>query len=237
MFLKPFGCCCYPWLKPYAANKLSPKSSPCIFLGYYPHTKGYKCYDPSTTKVYISKHVKFVETEFPYPILAISSSISPTSFCVPLTSFEDLAITVPCFPLHPTTTSSRIESPSVSVPTSVPSPTSDLPSSSSVSHDSSPVSHMPPSFVTHHVSDSSQQIPLLHTSITQVPLSSASSDSYPSSFTFSIQPLPQNQHSMMTRSKHGIDKPKIVFGLNVVGPNMPLPDHEPVHFSEATGHA
>lgn len=60
MFLKPFECCCYPWLKPYVSNKLSPKSTPCIFLGYCPHTKGYKCYDPKANKVYVSRHVKFV---------------------------------------------------------------------------------------------------------------------------------------------------------------------------------
>lgn len=96
-FLKPFGCCCFPWLQPYRSNKLSPKSSTCVFLGYCPATKGYRCYDPVTTKVYVSRHVKFLESEFPYPTLVSSStstsSVSPT-FHIPLTSFDDIQISI-----------------------------------------------------------------------------------------------------------------------------------------------
>ena len=32
--LRVFGCLCYPWLKPYAPNKLHPRSRSCVFLGY-----------------------------------------------------------------------------------------------------------------------------------------------------------------------------------------------------------
>lgn len=31
---KPFGCRVFPYLRDYAANKISPHSRPCIFLGY-----------------------------------------------------------------------------------------------------------------------------------------------------------------------------------------------------------
>lgn len=100
--LKPFGCLCFPWLKPYTSHKLQPKSSPCIFLGYYDNTKGYKCYDPSTTKVYISRHVRFVDTEFPFSVLSRSPSTSFSSseslyFSIPLTSFDDIIIPVTTF--------------------------------------------------------------------------------------------------------------------------------------------
>ncbi|GMQ04334.1 hypothetical protein CsSME_00049783 [Camellia sinensis var. sinensis] len=50
-FLKTFSCRCYPWLKPYTTHKLQPRSVPCVFLGYVPSTKGYRCLDPSTGKL------------------------------------------------------------------------------------------------------------------------------------------------------------------------------------------
>ena len=43
-FLKSFRCVYFPYLA--FANKLSPKSISCWFLGYAPHYKGYRCLDP-----------------------------------------------------------------------------------------------------------------------------------------------------------------------------------------------
>ena len=40
-YLKTFGCKCFPLLSPYNSHKLQPKTTPCIFLGYPPTTKGY----------------------------------------------------------------------------------------------------------------------------------------------------------------------------------------------------
>lgn len=64
--LRVFGCKCFPHLKPYAANKLDPRSLPCVFLGYNDKYKGYRCYHPPTKRVYISRHVLFAEQAFPY---------------------------------------------------------------------------------------------------------------------------------------------------------------------------
>ncbi|PKU78594.1 Retrovirus-related Pol polyprotein from transposon TNT 1-94 [Dendrobium catenatum] len=64
--LRIFGCLCYPWLRPYVADKLSPRSQPCIFLGYSSHQKGYKYFNTSTNKIQISRHVTFNEHIFPY---------------------------------------------------------------------------------------------------------------------------------------------------------------------------
>lgn len=72
--LKPFGCACFPWLKPYDSHKLIPKSTTCIFLGHCSFSKGYRCSDPVTSKVYISRHVQFVENDFHYFTLVSSSS-------------------------------------------------------------------------------------------------------------------------------------------------------------------
>lgn len=64
--LRVFGCKCYPYLRPYMKNKLDPKSLPCVFLGYNEKYKGYRCYYPPSGKVYISRHVLFEESNFPY---------------------------------------------------------------------------------------------------------------------------------------------------------------------------
>ncbi|RVW88563.1 Retrovirus-related Pol polyprotein from transposon RE1 [Vitis vinifera] len=67
--LKVFGCLCYPWLRPYTTHKLTPRSKPCVFLGYSLSQSAYLCLDPSTSKLYVSHHVQFVESVFPYTSL------------------------------------------------------------------------------------------------------------------------------------------------------------------------
>ena len=67
--LKIFGCLCYPWLRPYSSHKLDPRSKPCIFLGYSSSQHAYLCFDPTSTKIFISRHVKFVESVFPHKSL------------------------------------------------------------------------------------------------------------------------------------------------------------------------
>lgn len=63
MFLKTFGCLCFPNLKPYNKNKLQFKSVPCVFLGYSLQHKGYKCQDHAG-KIYISRRMLFNESIF-----------------------------------------------------------------------------------------------------------------------------------------------------------------------------
>lgn len=64
-FLHSFGCTCFPLLRPYNSHKLSFRSKKCIFLGYSANQKGYRCLDPLSNCVYISRHVVFDETQFP----------------------------------------------------------------------------------------------------------------------------------------------------------------------------
>ena len=61
--LKKFGCLCYPLTRAYNSNKMEPKSKPCIFLGYSPTQNAYKCFEPHTKKLYISRHVLFDENQ------------------------------------------------------------------------------------------------------------------------------------------------------------------------------
>ncbi|CAL9005508.1 unnamed protein product [Prunus brigantina] len=149
--LKIFGCQCFPWLKPYSPSKLHPKSLSCVFLGYSLNHSGFRCLDPITNRLYVSRHVTFHESIFPFHAVVSSSSSDSIS-----SSFPIIPLTFPMV------TSSPSESPLSSLSSS------------------SPPSSVP--FVSPH---------------------SQSSFSVPSS---SI-PV-QNTHPMITRSKHGIFKPK-----------------------------
>lgn len=95
MKLRSFGCLCYPWLRPYSQHKLTPKSTPCIFLGYSLTQSAYLCLDLSKSRVYTSRHVEFCENNFPFlslssnlvssvPSIESSSSQSPTASIVPI---------------------------------------------------------------------------------------------------------------------------------------------------------
>jgi len=69
-FLRTFGCACWPNLRPYNSNKLQPRSLQCIFLGYNPNHKGYKCLNLSTKRLYISRDVVFDEGVFPLTLMS-----------------------------------------------------------------------------------------------------------------------------------------------------------------------
>jgi histone deacetylase 1/2 len=90
--LRIFGCACFPLLRPYNTNKLQPKTSTCIFLGYAGQYKGYICFSLHTNRIFVSRHVLFDESLFPYisvPMPAVSpslhvSAVSPSSPSVSL---------------------------------------------------------------------------------------------------------------------------------------------------------
>ena len=85
-FMRVFGCACWPNLRPYNKNKLNFRSKTCIFIGYSLCHQGYKCLDLSTGKIYVSRHVVFDETLFPYSANSVSvnnSNISSSSVSLP----------------------------------------------------------------------------------------------------------------------------------------------------------
>ncbi|XP_022859302.1 uncharacterized protein LOC111380069 [Olea europaea var. sylvestris] len=56
-----FGCTCFV-LRPHVErSKLSSRSAICVFLAYGGGKKGYHCFDPITQKLYVSRHVVFLE--------------------------------------------------------------------------------------------------------------------------------------------------------------------------------
>jgi hypothetical protein len=68
-FLRTFDCAVWPNLRPYNSRKLEFWSKRCVFLGYSNLHKGFKCLDPSTGRVYVSRDVVFDETVFPFSML------------------------------------------------------------------------------------------------------------------------------------------------------------------------
>ena len=61
--VKIFGCSVF--VHKQNPSKLQPRSLKCIFLGYSPTQKGYKCYSPTLKRYFISKNVTFMENS-PY---------------------------------------------------------------------------------------------------------------------------------------------------------------------------
>jgi histone deacetylase 1/2 len=83
-FLRVFGCACWPYLRPYNKHKMDFRSKTCIFIGYSSGHQGYKCLDFSTGKIYVSRHVVFDESLFPYePPQIIVPSIHETLVILP----------------------------------------------------------------------------------------------------------------------------------------------------------
>lgn len=62
--LQVFGCACYPCLKPYNTHKFQFHSQRCIYLGPAPQHKGHRCLS-STGRIYTSRHVIFDSSVFP----------------------------------------------------------------------------------------------------------------------------------------------------------------------------
>lgn len=73
--LNIFSFQCFPWLKPYSPSKLHPKSLSRVFLGSSLNHYGYRCHDHVTNHLYVSRHVNYHESIFPF-LATVSSSYS-----------------------------------------------------------------------------------------------------------------------------------------------------------------
>lgn len=124
--LKVFGCLCYPYLRPYSPSKLPPRSLSCVFIGYSGVHKGHLCFHPPTSRVYVSRHVVFEESIFPY--LAEYKNITVASNLPTTTSSHQFQSPPPqpigpmpveplqTTPMSPTTSSPILQSPPLTQP-------------------------------------------------------------------------------------------------------------------------
>ncbi len=66
-----FGCIAYVHVLDEKRSKLDPKAEKCIFIGYFLEQKGYRCFNPSTRKLQVSRDVVFDAMANWYPPLKI----------------------------------------------------------------------------------------------------------------------------------------------------------------------
>lgn len=191
--LHVFGCLCFPNLSATAKNKLSPRSTPCLFLGY-------KCLNLHTCKIITSRHVIFDEFSFPYKQHKDTPLISPAPKDPP----EPLIDVVPQNPISPTSYANPDTAP-VSRPITrrVSSPLSPVTTSASKARSGTALSSPSP------VSAPSL-VPLL-----------ADTHNEPTSVHCSIQPSPPRH--IHTCSKSGIFKPQEIFNLSTSTTISPIP--------------
>jgi hypothetical protein len=93
-FFKSFGCACFPLLRPYSKKKFNLRSKECVFLGYASNSKDYLCLDPLTSRMYVSRHVVFNESH--YPFSSSTSSCHQPSQSTPSFWLSNLLFFHPC---------------------------------------------------------------------------------------------------------------------------------------------
>ncbi|KAJ9535722.1 hypothetical protein OSB04_un001122 [Centaurea solstitialis] len=81
--LRVFGCLCYPTTPSTTINKLTNRSKPCVFLGYPSNHRGYKCFDISNNQIFISRHVQFEESIYPFSIQHSNTTLDYTFLSPP----------------------------------------------------------------------------------------------------------------------------------------------------------
>ncbi|KAK1424826.1 hypothetical protein QVD17_20164 [Tagetes erecta] len=205
-FLKIFGCRCYPHLRPYNKHKLDFRSIPCIFLGYSTSHHGYRCFDPSTDRIYIARHVRFDENFFPFRPNHNQVPTQPTPTPDPYTSSYPTDLPIP--PIFPT--ESPLPTPPIHGPSAA--PTSNIPTP--------PTPPPPPIF--HTYQRRSKQQPGAATSTpTTATSSSQNSTNPPRQRPSNLRPNPKQTKPYSPGSFHASTSPSepITFAIANTDPN------------------
>lgn len=217
--LRVFGCTCYPNLSSTAPNKLSPRSTACVFLGYPTHHKGYRCLDLTTNRLIISRHVVFDEASFPFAKTSCPPSSTYSFLDVPPSVEALLPCSSPSLPAGPPpgsapapSTSAAPPSPTVVAPTP-PAPPRSAPASPTVAlglPSSRAATTSPPVVQVTPASPRAAPPPVVPVPLMppSTPIEVAPTQSAVTSSTTTARVVPVqstvNAHGMATRGKHGI---------------------------------
>ncbi|KAI5343142.1 hypothetical protein L3X38_011018 [Prunus dulcis] len=182
--LRVFGTAVYPYIRPFNEHKLQSRTVQCVFMGYSQGYKGVICYNTTTHRFLLSRHVVHDESVFPFGHSKPSLPSSNISSC-PSSSFKAPPIVVSISHHVPSLASSP-------VPNLASSQSSDIPSLVSASFAGDPV-------LVGSSADSTENLHVLNAQQLQVLLPSQESSS---------PFMPPPMHPMQTRSKSGIVKPK-----------------------------
>jgi hypothetical protein len=193
--LRTFGCLCYPLLASTTINKLQNRSTACVFLGYPSNHRGYKCYDISSRRIIISRHVLFDEHVFPF------AHLNPKP---PTYDFLTSSDPHPFLWSHPQSVSPSAETPSA-------------PSGSPTFKTYSRRHRTHPTPATVPLPDIPQP-PLSPQPSTLTPPSQPTDDNHAAP----SPPPPQPSHPMVTRRMADVLKPRVPFNLNTTS-FEPLP--------------
>ena len=205
--LRVFGCLCFPWLRPYTTHKLQSRSLECAFLGYSPTQSAYYCLHIPTGRVYTSRHVQFVETEFPFTKeIKVQHDQS-----VPSSAFIPPATTIPMERMGPSATDLHLQQPTTQVLPSNPQQPLSSPTPEPTAHSQnesppltqhSPIPTEPTALQQNESTPTTQTLPTTNQSIPSptVPVQ-------PTEPQIPVLEQPQNIHKMKTRAKNQITKP------------------------------
>ena len=134
--LRIFGSTAFVHIPSNKRDKLSPKTFKCILVGYDTSSKTYRCFDPTTHTIHLSRDVEVIESLASPPPTPPSSTPQPPTL-------EQLLPPTPITPLEPLPTPTS--SPTTSTLT-LPDPSSPLPLSHPPSSTSVPSSHSSPPY-------------------------------------------------------------------------------------------
>ena len=119
--LKVFACVHFVHLHDHERNKLQSHSRLCCFLGYGIGKKSYRCYDPISKRLRVSRHVVFWEHkmfyQLPHVTFSLFPSINTLLHLFPEESPTSLSESPPSFTNVPSHESDELRSPIIDVPT------------------------------------------------------------------------------------------------------------------------